>query len=295
MAIQRVSSISMIAAADRNIQAAQQRLAAATNRASSLKEVEKPSDDPAAAAQAMELRAQQRANTQYSRNANNANSWLSTADSALSRGVNTIHQIRDVILSAANQGTMSADSREAHALQLEALREDLLDTANTQFMGRSVFAGTSDAASAFTADGTHQGVEGAEVSRKVGPNTTVRVDVDGAAAFGSGEDSIFAMLERAAADIRSGEPLQETLGELDGWFSRVQSVQASVGAQHATSLRQEEVLADDKVRLETRRSELEDADLASAALDLQAQEVAYQAALMASARVMQTSLMDYLR
>ncbi|WP_258935108.1 hypothetical protein [Nesterenkonia pannonica] len=155
--MQRVSSISVVAAADRNIQAAQQRLAAATRKASSLKEIERPSDNPTATAQAMEVRAQLRANVQYERNVSNANAWLSSADSAISRGVNTIHQVRDVLLSAANQGTMTPSTRETHALQLEALRKDLLDAANTQFMGRSVFAGTSDAPRAFDADGMHQG------------------------------------------------------------------------------------------------------------------------------------------
>ncbi len=133
------------------------------------------------------------------------------------------------------------------------------------------------------------------VTRKVGQGTTVRVDVDGAAAFGTREDNVFGMLARAAESVRSGESLLPTIEELDGWFSRLQAVQAEVGAQHATTLRQEAVLMDDRVRLETRRSDLEDADLASAALDLQAQEVAYQAALMSSARVLQSSLMDYLR
>lgn len=295
MQINRIPTVSLMSTADRNIQAAQQRLAAAQEKASSLKELSRPSDDPTAAAEAMAVRAQQRAADQHGRNINNANGWLSTADNALSEATALMHQARDTVLAASNHGALNEQAREAYALQLESIRDGLLSAANTQFAGRSVFAGTSDAPSAFSPQGEYRGVAGDTVQRNIGPTTTIRVDADGEAAFGSGENSIFALLDTIAGQLRAGEPVSGHLDSLQERMDSILSVQAVVGANHATALRAQESLVSEKVALETRRSALEDADLASAALELQTQEVAYQAALASSARILQTSLMDYLR
>lgn len=295
MQVNRVTHTTMAATADRNIQAANQRLAAAQDRASSLKTINRPSDNPTDAAEAMSVRAQQRANVQFTRNSNDAQGWLATADSALTGTTNILQRTRELVMAGANDGSMSAQGREGIALEIDSLRQALLDTANTKYMGRSIFAATSDATAAFTAEGLYQGVGDSSVERRVGPHTTVRVDADGAQAFGSGEDSVFALLGSISADLRAGTPIAAHLDELGSWQSEVLAVQAAVGASHSTVLRAEESLRGDHVTLEARRSGLEDADLASVALELQTSELAYQVSLMATARVLQTSLMDYLR
>jgi flagellar hook-associated protein 3 FlgL len=54
--------------------------------------------------------------------------------------------------------------------------------------------------------------------------------------------------------------------------------------------------ADDRViSLKGQLSEVEDIDLPQTIMDVKLQETAYQAALAASARVIQPSLMDFLR
>lgn len=295
MSIGRVTHSSMISNADRNIQNANQRLAAALDKSSSMKKVSRASDNPADAAAAMNVRGQQRANVQFSRNVDDAQSWLSVADTSLASASDLLHRARTLITNGANSGAQGPDSREAIALEVDSLREALLDTANTTYMGRHVFAGTSDQEHAFTADGQWQGVEGSSVERKVGPNSTVRVDADGQRAFGSGDDSIFSLLERVSADLRANNPISEHINELGDRHGQLLAVQATVGASHSSVLRAQESLGMDKVNLEARRSGLEDADLAEVALELQSSEIAYQASLMVTSRALQTSLMDYLR
>jgi len=295
MSITRVTHGSTVAAAQRNLQTAMHRLASVQDKAATLKEISRPSDNPGAAAEAMSVRGAQRAADQHSRNVDNANGWLTTADSALSTATNLLHQVRDLAMSGANQGVLPQSARDALAVQLENLHGELLGAANSRYMGRSVFAGTSDAAAAFGADGSFNGIANSEVTRRVGENTTVRVDADGAAAFGEGPDSVFATVQSLAADLRAGNPIGARLAEVDAHLRSVLATQATIGATHASVLRAENSLADQKVTLEARRSGLEDADLATVALDLQTQELAYRAALAASAKVIQPSLMDYLR
>jgi len=295
MSITRVTHGSTVAAAQRNLQTAMHRLASIQDKAATLKEISRPSDNPGAAAEAMAVRGAQRAADQHSRNVDNANGWLTTADSALSTATNLLHQVRDLTMSGANQGVLPQSARDALAVQLENLHGELLGAANSRYMGRSVFAGTSDAATAFGSDGSFNGIANSEVTRRVGENTTVRVDADGAAAFGEGADSVFATVQGLAEDLRAGNPVGARLAEVDAHLRNVLATQATLGATHAAVLRAEDSLADQKVTLEARRSGLEDADLATVALDLQTQELAYRAALAASAKVIQPSLMDYLR
>lgn len=295
MSVGRITHNIMAATANRNMQTANQRLAAAQDQASSLKKLNRPSDNPTDAASAMNVRAQQRANVQFERNTNDAESWLTTADTALSSASDLLNKARQLILNGANDGVLSPQARESIALEVDSLREALLDTANTSYLGRHVFAGTSDQPSAFTADGQWQGIEGATVERRVGSNVSVRVDANGAQAFGTGDSSVFATLENVSAALRSGEPVQPFLEDVAKHHNNVLSVQSSVGAAHSTVLRAQDALGTDRVMLETRRSDLEDADLGSVAMELMSANMAYEASLMTTSRALQTSLMDYLR
>lgn len=292
--INRVTNTGVSAAAQRNLQAAMVRLATVQEKASSLKEISRPSDDPAGAADAMAVRAQQRANEQYTRNAQDAQLWLSTVDNALSDATSVLHRVRDLTVRGANDGALSPAGREAIAIELEELRDGLVAAANTQVMGRSVFAGTSDAGAALGPGNTFGGGTGT-VERRTGPSTTVRVDAPGAEAFGEGDASVFSLVQAIADDLRAGTNVGPRLGELDGRLQAVLSTQAAVGARHATAIAAADALLDDAVALEGRRGSLEDADLGTVALELKTQEVAYQAALSASARTLQPTLMDFLR
>ena len=54
------------------------------------------------------------------------------------------------------------------------------------------------------------------------------------------------------------------------------------------------VIQDLKLNYTERKSELEDADITQAVMDLTSRQTAYKAALASSAKVMQLSLVDYL-
>lgn len=295
MSVGRVTHNIMAATANRNIQTANQRLAAAQDQASSLKKLNRPSDNPADAAAAMNIRAEQRANVQFTRNTSDAQSWLATADTALSTSSDLLNRARQLVISGANDGALSQQARESIAAEVDSLRDALMTEANATYLGRNVFAGTTNNESAFTADGQWQGVEGASVERRVGSNTSVRVDANGAQAFGSGEDSVFATLDGVSAALRAGEPVQPFLDDIAKHHDNVLSVQSTVGAAHSTVLRAVDALDSDRVMLSTRRSDLEDADLGTVALDLMSSQMAYEASLMTTSRVLTTSLMDYLR
>ena len=76
-------------------------------------------------------------------------------------------------------------------MRLDGLKQDLLGQANSSYLGRTVFAGNSDAGVAFTVDpitqqATFNGAPGSTVARRIDSDTTVKVDVDGGVVFGNG-------------------------------------------------------------------------------------------------------------
>jgi flagellar hook-associated protein 3 FlgL len=277
-----------------HLQAGSVRLAQAQERATSLDKLSRPSDDPTATAEALRVKSLQSALAQHTRNVADGDGWLSTTDSALIAADSLMAKVRELTIQGAN-GSLSPNAKEAVAVELEGLKADLLGVANTSINGRSVFAGTSDAGVAFRPDYSWTGTAGSSVTRRIGPETTVAVDSDGSAAFGTGASSVFALIDDIATSLRTGGDVASHLTTVDARVSGLRSVQSDMGARHAQLLRAEDTLMDTKVTLEAQRAGLEDLDLGQAVLDLQLQNNSYQAALQVTAKVLQVSLMDFLR
>lgn len=293
--IPRVTSQTQMRAAQANLQASAQRLAQLQEQSSSLKTISRASDDPARAANVLAVRADQRASAQYTRNADNGNGWLTTLDTALGASTDILMKVRDLTLQGSNSGTMSPAAREAIAVQIDGLRQDLLKQANSTYLGRTVFAGNSDAGVAFTAEGLHSGGSSAGVERRVGAGSTVRVDADGAAVFGTGTESVFLLLDNISLALReSPATVSGHLAAVDTALNTVIAANSDVGARQARIESATAALVTQKGALEAQRVQLEDADLATVILDLKLQEVAYQSALAVTARVIQPTLMDFL-
>lgn len=296
--ITRTTNQTLARSAQQNLQANMSRLAKLQEQVTTSSAITRPSDNPAGTADALKVRAEIRANTQYGHNISDAKSWLSTVDSALSTTTDVLSRVKDLALRGASAG-LSQANKDAIATELDGLHQDLLRVANTTYSGRSVFAGNSDAAGAFTLDAgsgdyTHNGSSTA-VLRRVADGAPVRVDADGAAVFGTGADSVFALVKNLAADLRSGTEITGQLAAIDDRFNTVLTAHTEVGIRHASVLKAEDANLEAAVSLEARRSGIEDLDTAQVILDLKLQEVSYQAALAVTARALQPTLMDFLR
>lgn len=283
-----------------NLQLNLSRMSDLQGRMSGGKVITKPSDDPAGTASALQLRADKRAAEQYARNVDNGTGWLSTVDTAFDNATTALRRARDLTVQGSNTGVLSAASREALAVEIDGIRDSMLSQANTTYLGRSVFAGTSDAGVAFTgATGTppyqHTGTPGSSVERRVASDTTVRVDGDGVAGFGEGATSVFALLDSVAADLRAGVDVNPRLNEIDARMKTMLSERAKVGTRYNALETAAKTTAKTIVDLKGQISAVEDIDLAEVIVELQSQEVQYQAALGATSRVLQPSLLDFLR
>lgn len=330
MTIDRVTQQTLQRATLRNLTGNLTRMSDLQQRLSSGKAIRKPSDDPAGMVEAMRIRSDRRANSQHGRNASDGVGWLTTVDSALNSSLGLLRRARDLTVMGASSGSLGATSREAIAAELETTAEAIREQANARYMGRTVFAGTSDAGVAFDADGRHTGAPG-QVQRRVSANATVRVDGDGAAVFGyvsaspgspgwpeppralgdpathqadiaayreaGTQLSVFALLQEAANAVRAGDARDVTgyLDLIDVRLGAMLGEVANVGVRYKQVLEARERTQDVDITLETQLAAVEDVDLAETAVDLEIQEMAYQAALNATARALQPSLLEFLR
>jgi flagellar hook-associated protein 3 FlgL len=263
------------------------------------KVINRPSDSPTGTVSALGLRGEIRTTEQYSRNANDAVSWLGTQDTTLTSINDVLQRVRVLTLQGSNDGALGPAAREALATEVKSLRETTRGLANTTFLGRPIFGGTTANTQAFVADATgkilYQG-DGGEVVRRIGADATVRVDTDGQAVFGPNGSSVFDVLDTLADDlVNNPGALAGDLGALDDATLRVRTALTEVGSRYnrAEAARQ---AADDRVlTLRATLSGVEDIDLPHTIMDLQMQQMAYQTALGATAKALQPSLMDFLR
>src|SRR2546423_6640190 len=280
-----------------------QKLQRIQEKLSTGKELTRPSDGPSDTVAALHYRSDIRRTDQYSRNADDGIARLGLADSTLTSMLDQVRRARDLTLTASNS-SMSTEERQAMAAEIDTIRQGLISQSNTDYLGHPLFAGTysnlTGATVAYDTNGVYQGDTGA-VMRNVGKGEQVQVNVTGPQVFGSGATNLFTVLGQISSDLRSANPsdtanlTQVDLGNLDTAVNNVQNTLADVGARYSRL----ETIKDQNdarmVNLKGSLSEVENIDLPKTITDLQLQQVAYQAALGASAKMIQPSLVDFLR
>jgi flagellar hook-associated protein 3 FlgL len=99
------------------------------------------------------------------------------------------------------------------------------------------------------------------------------------------------------ADHVTGDPsaLAADLGALDVALDRLLSATSTIGARSARLEAATQVNADLQLTLKSQLAEVEDIDLPKTIMELNQQQVSYEAALQAAAQVIQPTLMDFLR
>ena len=297
----RITSTTASRAVLANIQNNARDLHKAQDQISSGKQVRKPSDGPAQVLSALDYRGQLRRNEQLGRNILDARSWLDSADSALTHSVSELTRARTLTINGVNGGN-DAQGRLALAAEIRTIAEGMVQTANTEHLGRPIFGGTTAGEVAYADDGTYQGDQGL-VARTIAPSVTVQVNRPGPQVFGT-EDAgdpmngnVFQMLHALADALEAGDldTARSGIEAIDAATKRIETAQVEMGARakqlEEVHARNEQVAIDLKFAL----SEVEDTDMVEAIIALQAQEMAYQGALAVTAKVVQPTLLDFLR
>jgi flagellar hook-associated protein 3 FlgL len=273
-------------------------IAASQRKIGTGKEISKPSDDPSGAALSLKLRTGLAATQQYQRNAQDAQGWQDTAETAMADITDSLQRAQELLVRG---GSDSADpaGRAAIAHEIDALAEAVKDSANTTHNGRFVFSGTATNTPPYVAgaDDGYKGTSGI-ISREVGPGVSLQMNVLGSDVIGDGTSGVIATLRGIANHLRSGdgESLRgQDMRNLDAALDGVLDVRALNGARTNRLDSALTRLGQIEENTLTQLSDTEDADLAETLINLNSQQAAYQSALRAGANLVQSSLMDFLR
>ena len=300
----RVTSGTLNRSAMAGLQANLARLQRTEEQLSSGRKLNRMSDSPVDAATAMRLRAEQGQTTQVGRNIGDGLSWLGAADSAFTQMSAMILRVRQLLVSGMN-ATNGAAERSAMASETDELHSALIDQANAQYLGRLVFAGTQNVAAAFEPKtGVYQG-NITPIQRNVSTDGSAQLDVTvtGDQAFttlfsdGPAGAPTAGILSRISAAMSSGDTdaMSVELSKLDAASAAMQGARSLVGARYNRLLRVQSV---SEARLDSVTASLstaESIDLPKTIIDIQTQRIAYQASLGAVAKIIQPSLLDFLR
>lgn len=284
----------------RNIEAASESLLEAQQQLSSGKRVNRPSDDPTAAAGGLANRAELATVQRYEKAADSVYSRLTVVDTVLSDIINMLTEAQTSVMSA--QGTtQTAEQREAGAQNIEAIRAAIADDLNTSFNGTFLFAGAKSTAPPYTVagDGTVSSYNGSttEVEVDINRHSAVTVVLDGSQiAQGDATVDVFSVLTDAAAAARDGDSaaLDTAIAALKDAFNRATAAQTRVGTDMRSIDGEKLRLEEMRIAAMSRISKFEDANLAEAASNVTRADTAYKAALGAVSTANRVSLFDYI-
>ena len=289
-----------------NLQTNLARMQQIQEQLSSGRRVSRASDSPTDAAASMQYRASIKGAEQFSRNVDDGLAWLGMADNTITSMLPQVQRAKDLLLQGMNASS-GADARAALADEIKELRESLIQSGNTTYLGRYIFAGTASTtapgqpatpAAAYLPDGTWNGNQTA-IMRTMGSGVDVAINVSGLDVFGdpaTGKD-LLTVLQNAENDLRSGNitGMSTDVDDLGVRFQGMQGALVSIGARYDRVDTLKNGLDQQQIDLKNSLSEVEDIDLPKTLVELQLQQTAYQAALAATARVVQPSLVDFLR
>jgi flagellar hook-associated protein 3 FlgL len=291
MVVSRITQRTLTDTALRGLQTSLSRVQDLQEDLSSGRRISRPSDDPSGTASAMVFRSQRAADIQYLRNIDSASSRLAVIDSTLSQLSERLRSVQALMVQSRN-GALGQASQDALAMEIDAIKDSLVDTYNTRYLDRPIFGGTIAGSTAV--DGTTNAYLGNDepITARISRDAVVRVDLTGTAV---GADLVPDLLDRISAAMRFGGVTGNEFDDMDVVFASVMASIGDVGARAARINITRAAVDSQRLDLTSWISEYEDVDLPETIMDLQAQQVAYQAALGAAAKVTQTSLADFLR
>jgi flagellar hook-associated protein 3 FlgL len=294
-----------------NLQRRQQSLTDAQQQLTSGKRVQRPSDDPAAAAQAERaLAASTRVEAQQ-RALSSSRNDMQLTESALGDAGSLLQQARELVVQSGN-GSYTDSDRAALLTQLRGLRSDLLAVANRgDGAGRYLFGGQGSDSAPLVDSATGVTFNGAAGQQLASSGPSTPLTVDGRAAWLQAQDpanpgstvSLFDSLDRTISELattgRSSAQIAQTvtqgLGGIDAAAANLSSFRAQAGAALNRDDNLDAQLSQAKLDAQTQRSSAEDLDMVQAVSDFQNKQSGYDAALKTYSLVQQMSLFQYIK
>lgn len=278
------------------------------NRLSTGKKINVPSDDPVVAARALKLRTDVSRLEQYDRNVKDALSWMEITESSLANITDILHRARVLAVQGAN-GTTTPENTQKIEEEVKQLKHQLIQVANSTYSGRYIFSGFKTDKKLLNEDGSFaieviNDVE--KIVYEVDIGDDIRINLTGGDIFNNGGDAtaldpnpplMIELFNQFIAALNAGDhsTVGGLLDDIDEHMDNITRVRADVGARYNRLELTENRLSKNIYNFTKLMSENEDIDQAENIMLLKSEENVYQASLAGGARIIQPSLMDFLR
>lgn len=272
------------------------------NQLFSGKRVTTVSDDPISVTSILNNRREIGNIEQYSKNISTVRSTLNTTEGALTQVSEILSRVKELTTQGTND-TYNEEAREAIAAELRELKEQVGVLANTKFGEYYLFGGVDTKTPPFnTVTQSWQANPDANkpLYIEVSLNTNINVNMDGEAIFnGAGvAGNIFDLFDNIVDDLLAGNStdLSEVrLREIDDALTQVSNTISKIGS----SINRLDVIEAKNAELELNAkddlSEKEEADIQEVYIGITTARTVYNAGLSVTAKILQTSLIDFLR
>jgi flagellar hook-associated protein 3 FlgL len=268
----------------------------AQHRATTGVRVEKGSDDPSASTAIVTSGSSLRAIEQYQRTINAASSRMAVEELALTSVTQLLERAKELAIS---QGTATADAatRLTVKAEVDEIMKAVIQLANQKHDGEFLFGGDQSDVAPISSSVPPFAATPPTGSRRMEISSNLRITAGHNATDIFLNSGVLAAIDQLSTALGADDPVairasiytidtahagtQVMLGESGGLSTQLEIASANLGALD-TSLR-------------SFRSNLQDADLERAVTDLVSRQTAYQAAMLATSRIMGMSLTDYIR
>lgn len=265
---------------------------------SSGKQLNRVSDDPYAVGRALQLRDEMEHTQQLQKNVEDGMGWSETTDDALDSISSAVARIRDLVIQGSTD-TAGGDPRDRIATEVGGLIDSIKTAANVKYAGRYIFSGTDTNVEPFNVGGSdaYNAANSDAILREIGPGVTVQINVGGDKVLGDGTTGLMATLRGILTDLQNddGPALRAKVAQIDDGMDQLNAVRAEVGATYNRLESAGDRLAQFEGTTLKMLSDTEDVDMGKAMIDFSIQQAALQAGLQAGSKIVQNSLLDFLR
>ncbi|MCL1699932.1 flagellar hook-associated protein FlgL [Lysinibacillus sp. Bpr_S20] len=291
----------------RNLNTSYSKMSKYQDMLTSGKVITRPSDDPVVAVKGMGYRIDLDKNQQYQRNLREANTWLDTTDEAFDQVGEALKRIKELIVQAAND-TNTDDDRQKINAEMQQIKEQLRDIANTKVGENYIFTGTHTNQPLYTDKTGPQnpaittgGKKPIEIN--VFDGISMNINTPGADLFNDIDEfmkHVTTLLESGATGEQIGDELGlkasgNAIPGLDSIYESTLTLRADVGARQNRVEMMGNRLSLQEINVTKQLSANEDTDYAKTITEMITQDSIHQAALSVGAKIIQQTLVDFIR
>jgi len=269
---------------------------------SSLKRVNRISDDPTGVAQVFRGRDRISALEQYQKNAEYSQGFMERSETALSGIHDNLIRAKELSVAMANS-TYGPESRDAAAREIKEIMSSVVSLANSRFAGRFVFSGFRTQTPALSNDGRYLGDDGS-IFLPIEDEEYQKINVQARYLFEPTHDERekgrFGMVD--TLDIlyhglleNDEDMIRKAMQELDFQLDKSSTYQATIGAMSNSVESMIGRLELDAEQNLARISKIEDADMFRASSDFKRTETVLQSTLLAANKLLQPSLLNFMQ